>query len=224
MVNRAGDSHGESSPLFLRNIYWLLSLSLLPSVLGAWIGVNLRITEGITGAAGLVVFMLGAFGFSHALEKARHSATALPMLLAFTFFMGLMLSLTLVKLLGFYRTGNLLVSTFGGTALTFFCLGLVAVVLKRDPGLAAKALLMGTVLLLVAGATDAFVRSDALVTTLAVSATALVSGFFLHQVWRVLQTTGKTRAVTTALDTYLGLFSMFQSLAALLGRFGDQRK
>ncbi len=223
MLHRAGDSPGQSHPLFLRNVYWLLAMSQLPAVLGAWIGVNLRITEGITGATGLVVFMLGAFGFSFALEKARDSAKALPVLLAFTFFMGLMLSLTLVKLLGFHGTGHLLVTIFGGLAATFFCSGLLAAALGRAPGRALNALLVGAVLLLVVGATGAFARSGALVTSLAVSAIALASAAFLCEVRRVLQA-GKTSPQAATLDTYLSLFSMFQSVATLLGRFGDPRK
>ncbi|MBP6395826.1 MAG: Bax inhibitor-1 family protein, partial [Giesbergeria sp.] len=76
----------------LRNTYWLLALSLLPTVLGAWIGVATGITQSLRGGLGLIVFMGGAFGFMYAIEKTKHSAAGVPVLLAFTFFMGLMLS------------------------------------------------------------------------------------------------------------------------------------
>ena len=33
----------------MRNTYWLLALSMLPTVLGAWIGVATGITAGLTG-------------------------------------------------------------------------------------------------------------------------------------------------------------------------------
>ena len=33
----------------LRNTYWLLALSLVPTVLGAWIGVATGITMALTG-------------------------------------------------------------------------------------------------------------------------------------------------------------------------------
>ena len=44
----------------LRNTYWLLALSLLPTVLGAWMGVSTGITRSLSGGFGLVVFMSGA--------------------------------------------------------------------------------------------------------------------------------------------------------------------
>ena len=76
----------------LRNTYWLLALSLVPTVLGAWIGVATGITMALTGGIGLIVFLGGAFGFMYAIEKTKNSAAGVPVLLAFTFFMGLMLS------------------------------------------------------------------------------------------------------------------------------------
>ena len=35
----------------LRNTYWLLALSLLPTVLGAWLGVTTGMAKSLTGAA-----------------------------------------------------------------------------------------------------------------------------------------------------------------------------
>src|SRR5574343_1378282 len=76
----------------LLNTYWLLALSLLPTVLGAWIGVATGITAALNGILGLVVFLGGAFGFIYAIEKTKNSAAGVPMLLGFRLFMGLMLS------------------------------------------------------------------------------------------------------------------------------------
>ena len=38
----------------LRNTYWLLALSLLPTVLGAWLGVATGITRSLSGGIGLM--------------------------------------------------------------------------------------------------------------------------------------------------------------------------
>ncbi|MCC2675594.1 MAG: hypothetical protein K0R58_2541, partial [Ramlibacter sp.] len=75
----------------LRNTYWLLALSMIPTVLGAWVGVSTGITRSLTGGLGLVVFLGGAFGFMYAIQKTKDSAAGVGVLLAFTFFMGLML-------------------------------------------------------------------------------------------------------------------------------------
>ena len=103
----------------LRNTYWLLALSMLPTVLGAWVGVATGITAGLTGFVGLIVFLGGAFGFMFAIEKTKNSAAGVPVLLAFTFFMGLMLSRLVATVLGFSNGASLIMTAFGGTAASF---------------------------------------------------------------------------------------------------------
>ena len=83
----------ESRNRVLRNTYWLLALSLIPTVLGAWLGVSTGITKAVMGGwMGIVVFLGGAFAFMYAIEKTKNSAAGVPILLGFTFFMGLMLA------------------------------------------------------------------------------------------------------------------------------------
>ena len=84
----------------LRNTYWLLALSMLPTVLGAWIGVSTGFSRAMSPGIGLMVFLGGAFGFMYAIEKTKESAAGVPVLLAFTFFMGLMLSRLVGTVLG----------------------------------------------------------------------------------------------------------------------------
>ncbi len=66
----------------LRNTYWLLALSLVPTVLGAWLGVATGITRGTERRLGMIVFLGGAFGFMYAIEKTKNSAAGVPVLLA----------------------------------------------------------------------------------------------------------------------------------------------
>jgi modulator of FtsH protease len=84
-------------------------------VLGAWLGVATGITSGLTGGVGLMVFLGGAFGFMYAIEKTKNSAAGVPVLLAFTFFMGLMLSRMLAMVLGMKNGPSLIMTAFGGT-------------------------------------------------------------------------------------------------------------
>ena len=91
----------------LRNTYWLLALSLVPTVLGAWLGVATGLAAVLSPGVSLVVFLAGAFGFMFAIEKTKDSAAGVPMLLAFTFFMGLMLSRLIAMVLGFKNGSEL---------------------------------------------------------------------------------------------------------------------
>jgi Inhibitor of apoptosis-promoting Bax1 len=84
----------------LRNTYWLLALSMVPTILGAWIGVTTGVMPALSSGAGLVVFLAGGFLFIFAIEKIKHSSAVVSVLLAFTLFMGLMLSRLLGAVLG----------------------------------------------------------------------------------------------------------------------------
>ena len=66
----------------LRNTYWLLALSLIPTVLGAWVGVASGIGQIFRGGLGMILFMAIAFGLIYGIEKTKNSAAGVPMLLS----------------------------------------------------------------------------------------------------------------------------------------------
>src|SRR3954468_13911856 len=143
----------------LRNTYWLLALSLLPTVLGAWLGVATGITRSLTGGLGLIVFLGGAFGLIFAIEKTKNSAAGVPVLLGFTFFMGLMLSRMISMVLGYSNGASLVMTAFAGTAGVMFVMASVATVIKRDISGMGKWLFAGVLVLLVASIINIFVAS-----------------------------------------------------------------
>ena len=110
---------------------------------------------------GLIVFLGGAFGFMYAIEKTKNSAAGVPVLLAFTFFMGLMLSRLLANVLGFCNGASLIMTAFGGTAGVFFVMAILSTVIKRDLGNMGKWLFIGMIMLLVAGIVNVFMGSRA---------------------------------------------------------------
>lgn len=207
----------------LRNTYWLLALSLVPTVLGAWIGVSTGITAALSGGIGLLVFLAGAFGFMFAIERTKHSAAGVAVLLAFTFFMGLMLSRLLAVVLGFGNGAQLVMTAFGGTAAVFFVMANLASVVKRDLDGMAKWLFFGAIVLLIGGVVNVFVGSTAFMATLSVMAIGIFSAFLLVDLKRIIDG-GETNYISATLALYLSLFNVFQSLLALLGIFGGERE
>jgi len=145
----------------LRNTYWLLALSMIPTVLGAWVGVATGITAVMSPVVGLVVFLGGAFAFMFAIEKTKDSAAGVAVLLAFTFFMGLMLSRLLGIVLGFKNGTSLVMTAFGGTAVVFLAMATLASVIKRDLSGMGKFLFVGALVIMVAGIINVFVQSSA---------------------------------------------------------------
>jgi modulator of FtsH protease len=206
----------------LRNTYWLLGLSMVPTVLGAWLGVATGITTALTGGLGMVVFLGGALGFMFAIEKTKNSAVGVPVLLGFTFFMGLMLSRMLAAVLGFQNGADLIMTAFGGTAGVFLVMANLSTVVKRDLEGLSKWLFMGAVVLMIGGIINVFVGSTLGMAALSVMAIGIFSAFLLVDLKRIVDG-GETNYITATLGLYLSLFNIFQSLLALLGIFGGER-
>jgi len=200
----------------LRNTYWLLALSMVPTVLGAWIGVSTGISRAMSPGIGLMVFLGGAFAFMFAIEKTKNSAAGVPVLLAFTFFMGLMLSRLIGAVLGLGNGASLVMTAFAGTGAVFLGMATLSSVIKRDLSAMGKWLFVGAVVLLVAGIANFFIQSSALMITLSVLAIGIFSAFILHDLKRV-QDGLETNYITATLGVYLSIYNVFQSLLALLG-------
>ena len=205
----------------LRNTYWLLALSMIPTVLGAWLGVATGLTRAMSPMVGLIVFLAGAFGFMFAIEKTKHSAAGVPVLLAFTFFMGVMLSRLVGSVLGLANGAGLIMMAFAGTGAIFLGMATLSSVIKRDLSSMGKFLFIGMILLLIAGIANVFLQSSALMITLSVLAIGIFSAFILYDLKRV-QDGEETNYISATLSVYLSLYNVFQSLLALFGIVGGR--
>ncbi len=201
----------------LRNTYWLLALSMVPTVLGAWIGITTGVTRTMSPGIGLV----GAFGFMFAIERTKNSGAGVPILLAFTFFMGVMLSRLVGTVLGLTNGAGLVMTAFAGTGAIFLGMATLSSVIKRDLSSMGKFLFIGAIMLLVAGLANFFIQSSALMITLSVLAIGIFSAFILYDLKRV-RDGHETNYVTATLGVYLSLYNVFQSLLALLGLAGGR--
>ena len=207
----------------LRNTYWLLALSMLPTVLGAWIGVSTGFSF-FAGSPfiGLIVFMAVAFGFFFAIERYKNSSIGVALLLGFTFFMGLMLSRLVGHVLGFSNGTSLVMTAFGGTAVIFGVMATVATVSKRDFSGLGKWMTIGFAIIFVAAIANIWLQMPALMLTVSVLAILIFSAFILIDLQRVVNG-GETNYVTATLSVYLSVYNVFSNLLALLGIFGGDR-
>ncbi len=207
----------------LRNTYWLLALSLIPSVLGAWLGVSTGITKAfMAGWLGIIVFLGGAFAFMYAIEKTKNSAAGVPVLLAFTFFMGLMISGLIARVLGFKNGPSLIMTAFGGTAGVFFVMATLASVIKRDLSGLGKWLFVGAIVLMIGSVIGILVGSSAAMIAVSVAAIGIFSAYMLYDIKQIIDG-GETNYISATLSLYLDIFNVFQSLLALLGIFGGEK-
>ncbi|MGH8807532.1 MAG: Bax inhibitor-1/YccA family protein [Noviherbaspirillum sp.] len=207
----------------LRNTYWLLAISMIPTVLGAWLGVQLKFPF-FAGSPfiGFMIFLAIAFGFFYAIEKTKNSGLGVAILLGFTFFMGLMLSRLIGAVLGFSNGASLIMTAFGGTASIFAVMATVATVSKRDFSGMGKWLFAGVLVILAAALANVFLQMPALYLAISVLAIAIFSAYILFDVQQIING-GETNYISATLAIYLDVYNIFSNLLALLGIFGGER-
>lgn len=222
---RGGVSTVAARNRVLRNTYWLLALSMIPTVVGAWLGLvsGFTVFTAVSPGMSLVLFFVVAFGLMFLIERNKDSGIGVALLLVFTFFMGLMLSPMIGRILGFANGASLIMMAFGGTAVIFGVMASVATVSKRDFSGLGRWLFMGVIVLLLASVANMFLHLPALVLTVSVMAIVIFSAFILVDLQRVING-GETNYVSATLAIYLDVYNVFSNLLALLGIFGGNNR
>ncbi len=208
----------------LRNTYWLLAASLVPTVLGAWVGMQFGFSW-FAGSPliGVLLFLGIAFGFFYAIEKTKHSVAGVYLLLGFTFFMGLMLSRLIGIAVGMSHGVQLIGVAGAGTAAVFFGMASIASTTKRDLSNMGKFLMIGVILLIVASIANIWLQMPALMLTISTLAIAIFSLFLLYDLNRIV-TGGETNYISATLSVYLSVYNIFSNLLVLLmSLFGGNR-
>lgn len=208
----------------LRNTYNLLALSMLPTIGGAWLGIQLNFAGMFSHSPmmGSLLMFGTMFGLIFAIQHYRNSSTGVLLLLGFTFVMGLLLSNTLQWTLRFSNGGSLITLAAGGTAIIFFGMSALSSTIKRDLSGLGKFLFIGTLLLAGAMLANVFFQLPALHLALTVICCGLFSAWLLFDLNRIV-TGGETNYVTATLAVYLDLYNIFVSLLQILGIFGGDR-
>lgn len=204
----------------LRNTYWLLALSMVPTVLGAAVGLYSGVNQIMGASPGMsaMVFLLGAFGLMFAIERNKDSGLGVALLLGFTFFMGIMLSRLLGFVLGLGNGAQLIMLAFGGTAVVFGTMATMASTIKRDLSSMQKWLFTGAIVILVAAVANIFLHLPALMLAISVMAIVIFSAFMLVDLQRVVNG-GETNYVSATLRIYLDVYNVFTNLLMLLSIF-----
>lgn len=224
MTGQATQDRALQQNRVLRNTYLLLALSMLPTVAGAVLGVRM----GFSLFAGspmmsFLVFFGVAFGFMWGIERTKDSGLGVVLLLAFTFFMGLMLSRILQVALGFSNGASLIATAAGGTGAIFFTLAGIATVTKKDFSFMGKFLFVGLVVILLAAVANIFFQIPALSLTISAVAVLLFSGYILFDISRIVNG-GEVNYVSATLAVYLDIYNLFVHLLHLLMAFSGDRE
>ncbi len=207
----------------LRNTFWMLGLTMIPTVVGAMIGMSTNFTflaqSPIMGPLVMLAVMLGLL---FAVSATRNSIWGIVLLFGFTFVAGWWLGPMLQYALHFKNGAQLVGIAAGGTGVIFFTLAGIATVTRKDFGFLGNFLFVGLVLLILASIANLFFAMPA--ASLAISAVAvlLFSGFILYDVSRIVNG-GEANYVMATLGIYLSIYNLFISLLHLLLAFSGER-
>ena len=208
----------------LRNTYWLLALSMLPTVAGALVGMSLNFIALFQAAPIMTpLLMFGVMiGSLFVVTALRDSVWGVVALLGFTFIAGLMLT-PILTVSAQFRNGGQLVALAGGmTGAIFFGMATLATVTKRDFSFLGKFLFIGMILLIVASLANLFFAVPAVSLTISAIAVMIFSLYLLYDINRIVRG-GETNYVTATLGVFLSLYNIFVSLLHLLLAFSGQR-
>jgi len=207
----------------LRNTYWLLALTLIPTAIGAMIGINLNFGFLRTNPIIATIAIIGIFyGWIYAIERNRESGLGVGLLLGFTLFMGVILGPLLQVALHLKNGGNLVGLAAGGTAVTFFALAAVATTSKRDFSFLGNFLLVGVIVVMLAVVANIFLASPLLQLVVCGAFVLLSSMLILYHLNAVVRG-GETNYISATLSIYIAVYNLFSSLLQILMAISGQR-
>lgn len=207
----------------LRSTYMMLGLTMIPTVIGAMIGMSINFAFA---ASSPIMFALGSlaviYGLFFAINANRNSSLGVVLLLVLTFIMGVLLGPILQVALNLRNGGQLVGLAAGGTGIIFMTLAGIATTTKRDFSFMGNFLLVGIILLIVASLANLFFQIPALSLALSGVAVLLFSGFILYDVNRIVRG-GETNYVMATLSLYISIYQLFTNLLHLLMAFAGDR-
>ncbi|CAM8324882.1 COG0670 Integral membrane protein, interacts with FtsH [Candidatus Methylopumilus planktonicus] len=200
----------------LRNTYALLGLSLIPTAIGAYIGMSMNfIFAQQHPIMFAIMLMAGMFGLFFAIQANRNNSFGVVLLLALTLFLGVMLGPILQVAFSLSNGAQIVGLAAGGTAAIFLTLATIATTTKKDFSFMGKFLMIGIILLILASLVNLFFQIPAMALALSGVAVLLFSGFILYDVSRIVNG-GETNYIMATLALYMNIYNLFVNLLQLL--------
>ena len=207
----------------LRNTYMMLSLTMIPTAIGAFIGMSMNFSFMAASPIMSSLLMFGVMmGMLFAVSALRNSVWGIAALLGFTFIAGVFLGPILQVALHLKNGAQLVGMAAGGTGIIFFSLATLATVTKKDFSFMGKFLFIGMILLIVASLANLFFQIPALSLTLSAIGVLIFSAYILFDVSRIVHG-GETNYVMATLGLYMSIYNLFINLLSLLMAFSGER-
>ncbi len=199
----------------LRNTYLLLALTMVPTVIGAYIGMATSSVIMSSPIISTLVMLAAVIGLQFGIAANRNSGIGVALLLLMTgllgWFLGPLLNVALSLNNGMALVGYAAV----GTGAIFLTMGAIASTTKRDFSFMGKFLFVGMIALLVAMLANMWLQIPALALTISTLVVVVFSLFLLYDLQRIIRG-GESNYIMAATGVYMSLFNIFANLLHLL--------
>ena len=207
----------------LRNTYLLLALTMVPTVIGAFIGMASAAVVFAHPILSTFVMLAAVIGLQFGIAANRNSGLGVALLLLMTGLLGWWLGPILNVALAMKNGMQLVGYAAAGTGIIFFAMGAIATTSKRDFGFMGKFLVVGMLALLVAMIANMFLQIPALALTISTLVIVVFSLFLVHDLNRIVRG-GETNYVMATTGVYMSLFNIFANLLYLLMSLSGDRE
>lgn len=199
----------------LKNTYMLLGMTLAFSAVTAGVSMAMNLSH-----IAALVMTLVAFGLLFVVNKQADKASGIFWIFAFTGLMGASLGPMLNVYASLPNGGSLIMQALGGTALIFFSLSAYALTSKKDFSFMGGFLMVGLIVVIIAGLANIFFQIPALSLALSSAIILIMSGLILFDTSRIIHG-GERNYIRATVSLYLNVYNIFTSLLHLLGAFNS---
>ncbi|MDD4977375.1 MAG: Bax inhibitor-1/YccA family protein [Gallionella sp.] len=207
----------------LRNTYMMLGLTMIPTVIGAFIGMSINFSfmaqHPFMGALAMFAVMMGLL---FTVSKLRNSVWGIVALLGFTLVAGVFLGPILQVALHLKNGAQLIGMAAGGTGIIFLSLASYATVSKKDFSFMGKFLFIGLIMLVIASLANAFFQVPVMSLVISAVAILIFSAYILFDISQIIHG-GETNYVMATLTLYLDIYNIFVNLLSLLMAFTGEK-
>ena len=200
----------------LKNTYLLLALSMIPTAIGALIGVNMSFAFLLgSPIMGTLLLIGGMYFLMFMVQKNRNSFTGIVWLMVFTLLMGLLLGPLFQVALRIPNGSQLILLAAVLTSAVFFVMSAIAFTIKRETPFLTNFLAIGGIVILISMIAMIFFHTPMMQLILCGAFVIFSSLMILWQVNQII-IGGETNYITATLSIYVSLYNLFTSLLQII--------
>ncbi len=200
----------------LKNTYLLLALSMIPTAIGALIGVNMSFAFLLgSPIMGTLLLIGGMYFLMFMVQKNRNSFAGIVWLMAFTLLMGLLLGPLFQVALRIPNGSQLILLAAVLTSAVFFVMSAIAFTIKRETPFLTNFLAIGGIVILISMIAMIFFHTPMMHLILCGAFVIFSSLMILWQVNQII-IGGETNYISATLSIYVSLYNLFTSLLQII--------